>query len=697
MQICLVANEMLGAHKNGGIGTATSFLSFALAQLGHDVEILHFGRRDIVSQPWTQRYEDAAITVSHLRGSAVAIRPEYLAASWAIYQYLAERNFDAIIFQDTSAPGFCSLRAKAAGLALTDTLMILYSHSPTGWIAEAGNSFPISKWELAMNAMERLSAENADVLISPSQYMLDWMQSKDWILPGHRRVIPYFSAGTVQPDWIEKTVHSTDVPVKELVFFGRLEDRKGIRVFLDALDQVEHDLLAGRRIRFLGSAATWTPGRIKAEMPRHVRRAVNRILFSTRLSQEESLLLLSRPGVLAVMPSLVDNSPCVIYECLERGIHFLASNTGGGIELVDPKLRSTHTFTPSPSDLARTLSAALSKDDVRKQPEAMTLPDRSDLVSAWSEALEKPRSTPPTTEKPTVSVVLAGGENRSQVQLVEALSHQTYDRMEVLVVEEGGAAKSSKALRPSTTKWVSAVGAEMTVSAARNVGYRESDAELILFLDGDLIPDANLVETLVRAQVKGRSDIVTCGIRFTSSRSGRRYSRVRLFLGEPGELGVIENLYGEPIVLVSKEALDKTGGFAEWTDGQYAVWEFLIQATQLGLRIDALPIDLALRQQKGTSPDGHKYESQRAITRAFGDHLPRDSRLFPAVAHFAYKDRHAQRMLQRRWNTAPGLRGAVQIAQILVGSFRAVIRTEGFVRAVVKAWEYALGKRRGYW
>ena len=35
-----------------------------------------------------------------------------------------------------------------------------------------------------------------------------------------------------------------------------------------------------------------------------------------------------------MIPSLLDNSPNVVYECLEDGIPFLASDTGGIGELV---------------------------------------------------------------------------------------------------------------------------------------------------------------------------------------------------------------------------------------------------------------------------------------------------------------------------------------------------------------------------
>jgi hypothetical protein len=62
------------------------------------------------------------------------------------------------------------------------------------------------------------------------------------------------------------------------------------------------------------------------------------------------------------MPSLWDNSPNTVYECLERRIPFIASNVGGIGELVAPAERRRVLFEPTPAGVERALRASLAAD-----------------------------------------------------------------------------------------------------------------------------------------------------------------------------------------------------------------------------------------------------------------------------------------------------------------------------------------------
>ena len=42
-RVTLVAGELLGYVRTGGLGTATTFLSLALARMGHAVDVLYTG------------------------------------------------------------------------------------------------------------------------------------------------------------------------------------------------------------------------------------------------------------------------------------------------------------------------------------------------------------------------------------------------------------------------------------------------------------------------------------------------------------------------------------------------------------------------------------------------------------------------------------------------------------------------------
>ena len=75
-RITLVADEMLGHTRTGGIGTATTHLALALGRMGHRVELLYTGDepRDAIAPRWAELYAGAGVAVRVLRRSGD--RPE---------------------------------------------------------------------------------------------------------------------------------------------------------------------------------------------------------------------------------------------------------------------------------------------------------------------------------------------------------------------------------------------------------------------------------------------------------------------------------------------------------------------------------------------------------------------------------------------------------------------------------------------
>ena len=73
-------------------------------------------------------------------------------------------------------PGPWLLHGRRLGLAFADSMIVIGAHSPTAWVHEA-NGWPIGYPSMLVDDfLERRSVELADVLVSPSAYMLGWMQ-----------------------------------------------------------------------------------------------------------------------------------------------------------------------------------------------------------------------------------------------------------------------------------------------------------------------------------------------------------------------------------------------------------------------------------------------------------------------------------------------------------------------------------------
>mgnify|MGYP003732197959 FL=1 len=228
-------------------------------------------------------------------------------------------------------------------------------HSPTLWDCQGSYEYLSQLDQVEIDFMERQSVALADVIISPSQYMLEWIAQEGWSLPTkciiRQNILPKSAR--------KSTLYSKGQFIKpnEFVFFGRLYTRKGLIVFCDALDYLaQNPTLAGLKVTFLGKSVV-VDGQTSVDYIRwRAKRWPWRIHLLTDYDQTSAIEYLSGDGRLAVIASLVDNSPYTVLECLGAGIPFLASDIGGIPELIHPDDRDFVCFSPKPKELAYKLS-----------------------------------------------------------------------------------------------------------------------------------------------------------------------------------------------------------------------------------------------------------------------------------------------------------------------------------------------------
>jgi len=336
MKICLVSNEILGAYKNGGIGTATSQLSVLLGKSGHSVTLFYVGLTSLDPlDPWTMFYRAANVRVMHFPVTQAPICPSFMKQPSEIYEQLRDRGFDVILFQEWMALGHSCVTAKKCGLAFQQTVLATIAHSSTPWILEANCCFPKTPETLALSYLEQRATEESDALVSPSNYLVEWMRAAGWDLPESIDVIPYYMHAH---DLLGVSTHFEDraavAHARHIVFFGRLEERKGISLFLRSLAS---DRLAPHRFKltFLGKPATKSIDEIRECVSIARPDLVEELEFKPDCSSDEAQRYLATHDCVAVVPSLVDNSPCVIYESLRLRLPFIAAATGAIPELID--------------------------------------------------------------------------------------------------------------------------------------------------------------------------------------------------------------------------------------------------------------------------------------------------------------------------------------------------------------------------
>ena len=323
-RVTVIAHELRGFHPVGGMGTATTFLALALARSGHSVELL-LGKHPVgsIDPYWDSVYTDAGIQIRPAPPSEEFVEPWHFAKPHSIALGLAAEPPDVVIAHDLGAPAYSALRLRQAGIAFEDTLFVVFCHGTRRYIANLSPDVPFADLQtvLAISTLEQISVELADVVVSPSAYLVDWMRGQGWELPERTLVIPYFTRPGATGEPAATTSRPNPDPLRCIAFFGRVDEKKGLRAFAAGLNAVEPERLDGLELQFVGkTTATWTRERAEGLLSDATKRALRRVSFESELDQHEALALLNRPGTLAVMPSLHDNSPNAVYECLEQGI-----------------------------------------------------------------------------------------------------------------------------------------------------------------------------------------------------------------------------------------------------------------------------------------------------------------------------------------------------------------------------------------
>ena len=381
-----VADELLG-YAGNGIGTTTTFVSVALARRGHDVTILFAGppRHGAVATEWESLYEDAGIVVREIPPGDENVEPRQFARARNVEAALRADPPDVVVVQDLGAPAYTALRLRRLGLAFERTSFVAFCHGTRRWVSDVSRKVRVLPGAHTVAVLEQASVELADAVVSPSAYLVEWMRSEGWRLPAATLVIPHVSRAAATGEQ-RATPAQPAGRVERIAFFGRLEERKGVGPFVEAVNSVRGDV----DVEFLGRPTPlWPVERIRKLLTHE------RVTFETGLDQHEALERLRRPGTLAVIPSFEENSPNVIYECLENAIPFIASDVAGIRELVAPDDRPRVLFEPTAEGIAAALRSALANGGAIR-PARPAFNDEESL-RLWEHVLASPVQPPPPT------------------------------------------------------------------------------------------------------------------------------------------------------------------------------------------------------------------------------------------------------------------------------------------------------------
>lgn len=630
-RVCFVTRDFIGPVRNGGIGTAFTSLVRLLVQEGHAVTVLYTPgevTEDKSFEHWAQAYAKENIALVKLPAyEGIRFRnSDIVRQAYCAYLWLKEHDgaFDIVHFHDWHGLGAYAGLARKQGLAFRDTRLCIQLHAQALWhVAHNGNL--LDRYELLeSDAIEKTAIEHADIITSPSRYMLEWTKQRGITLPEQVQVIQ-----NVMPEMI--TSGKGGSPVSEIVFFGRLEGRKGLDIFCEAIRRLPEAIR--KPVTFLGKegaiegvpARDYIAGKLEGIVEFQILPT-----FASDVAQD----YLKGEGRLAVIASRVENSPYTVLECLANGIAFLASDVGGTAELIAEKDRARVLFKPEAPSLAQKLEAALAADTA---PARLAV-SPEDTRAAWKKFHAKLPAVKKGGEAatPRISVCIAH-RNRPELlrRALDSVVAQDYTNYEVVLVDDGSDQPEALHTIAGLEKDFAARGWTIIrqqnryAGAARNAAAKAAKGEWLLFMDDDNIAVRTELSTFARATQSG-ADIYSCVMEFLPEEKDSAIRNLFVPLGEGVAAGIVENSFGDVNALVRRKAFLKLGGFTEVFGIGLEDMEFFAKAALAGYRIETVPEPL-FRYRANT--DGVQQSSARglALQRALTPYLEKFPEIAPAL------------------------------------------------------------------
>ncbi len=716
-RVCIATPDILGPIRNGGIGTAYHHVARKLAAWGHEVVIAYVNANaaDAAAMAATRDlYAGFGVAFEPIAprpgGDSPLMRAP--APTWALLAWLRarERPFDIVHVSEWRGLGYGPLLAKALGLDFGTTHFVVKGSSPTLWSLEGNRQLVSTEAELGWVFMERRSVELADTVICGSAHLLGWMRDAGYDLPARAFVWPnVFPAPDPDPAAAAARAARDGAPLSEVVFFGRLEPRKGLVLFADAVARLARRGQAPPRVTFLGKPA----GNFDALA--FIERATDgwpgEVRTLTEFGAAEAVAYLAaEPGRLAVIPSLLENASIAVTECLQAGIPFVAAATGGTPELVDPADHARALVPPDHAALGDRL-AELAAAPLRAVRPRRDFDAALDVWQRWhaqagpfAAAAERfaDRARDAAAGTPRVTVCLVHHERPALLRMAaDSVLAQDYPNLDAVLVDDGSESPAARAALDAVEAdfaprgWRVIRQENRYLGAARNAAAAAAEGEWLLFLDDDnlLFPDA--VSRLVRAaRFSGADCVPAASIRFSGGGDPRTdaasHDTTIRFLGAARAWNRIRNVVGDACALVRREAFAAAGGFTNLYGLGLEDLELFNRLMLAGRRIEPLPDPVYYyRKHSATSMIGmmeDRYRAEACRARALGPHLeglPADER-----AYAAYVCRTATVPPPVRGNPAPA---AGRLARQAVRSLAALAGLQGETPAATTPWPQGNG------
>lgn len=608
LRIVLVSFEYPPQY-GGGIGVYAAAMARTLAARGHGVTVI-----TVTEDSFPAREDDGGVEVVRLplpRGLPEVAEPQRTLQYWsahsaAVAAYLrrmiAAERVDVIEFADYRAEASAFIGAPGEPRPVGRPATIIRLHTPLAVL----NKYNSDRARLAtLEALELDAMRSADALVSPSAALAREVRAAAPDLP-EIEVVP----NPADPGGLDLAAaprRGDDVGSDDILYVGRLEQRKGVRTLIEAAPAILR-ACPGATIHLIGGDTPLGPGEpsVRAVLEREIPAwARPRIIMHGPLPRERTLERYRRARV-CVFPSLFENFPNVCLEAMALERPVVGASNSGMAEMIEDGVSGVLARSGDAADLAakvislwnaplaarramgeaarRRILAAYHPDVVAEQWEDLARRTMAKVGGADAAAPPRPARVR-AGEKPAVAVVIpCFNHGRYVGEALASVRAQTWPRVEPVIVDDGSTdPETIRVLDGLATRGVRVIRQENGgLAAARNTGVRATDAPFYVPLDADDIIDPTFVETLIAPLLEDPT-------------LGYSYCHAAYFgdgapnndvwpcpAYDPATL-LVANL-STATAVVRRAAFDLAGGYAEDMRGGMEDWDFWIALLAVGYR-----------------------------------------------------------------------------------------------------------------
>ena len=599
--ILLVTEDLDGVVMNSGVGTYTREMSYLLNDRGYNVSILVV--RDIKRDKIDEYYTSRGIHVYFVGDLYTDVNNVYQPAHWilnrshktynAIKQLLNDgATFDIIEFPEFTGAAFVSLRMKRFKGEFQNTTLLVKMHGYLLWHYD-GMGDLVNKDAVTRDYIDRYCIENADVVISPSEHLIDYT----WRLYNLNRPM-HVVRNPINNSAIQYAYNNQ----QSIVFFGRLEERKGVYEFINAIKS--SNIPTTTPILFVGMSASISRKRIKQLLQGY------KVTFYTGATRDDSLNCVATCAKFVVIPSRLDNYPTTIIECINSNIPFITVNTGGIPEMLG-ELKGK--VSCDILKLTGLLNEAIAWNSGKWHLYTTYLKHNLSIIASHDEIVKfyndiTPHQSRFTQANDQITLLMPYRNGSAFIkETLDSLNNQTYKNFKLLIVDDSDQDEqqylNNLVINGGYTFQIESIsGSHVSVGHALNQGVQLIDTPYFIQVDGDNVMRCNMIETYIDAAYNNpQLDVIT-----SYNDAFGDWDQVYYPIGPIKEMLPIINVFGDACAIYKTSTVrrikfpDDRGIIVDW-----AMWNKMVNSNCFMDTIPEVLVDYRARNSGHSSQINH--------------------------------------------------------------------------------------------